>query len=164
MWWLVYALMCAGLAAISRGGSRAALLLILCGLAVVQVWKVAGLGDLIWLAFAATWVAVAGAMLRVDAGWRHRVTFFSLTLASAACYPLGRVGNFAFAPGDPIYVSPLFWADMALVSAILVAGGPGIVGCVGRLRDVALDRLRAGRGVYAGRGVALSTAKKGAGT
>ena len=145
MWWLVYIALCAVLATISRGGNRVALLLILCGLAGVQVWKFAPIDDLIWLAFAATWIAIAGAVLRGDAGWRHRVTISGLTLTSAMCYPIGRYGGFAFAPSDPVYVSPLFWADMALISAILVAGGQGIVRVSNRIRGDLMDRLGVGR-------------------
>lgn len=145
MWWLVYIALCAGLAAISRGGNRVALLLILCGLAIVQVWKFAPIDGLIWMAFAASWVAIAGAVLRVDAAWRQRATISTLTLISAMCYPIGRFGGFAFAPGDPVYVSPLFWADMALISAILVAGGPGVVRIARNIRGAFVDRFGAGR-------------------
>lgn len=156
MWWAVYIALCGVLIALSRGGYRAALLLILCGLLAVQTWKVAPVGDLIWLCFAASWIAVAIAISAVsDANRRHVVTISALTLISATCYPVGRFGGFAFAPGSPVYVSPLFWADMALVSAIILAGGPGIARFIGHIRDTFVGWL-AGRGGRRPVGVAWS--------
>lgn len=146
MWWVVYVILCGVFAAISSGSDRRALLWLIAGLLIVQVFKVSWIGDLVWICFAATWVSIAGAI------WRHSVTISSLTLISAMCYPIGRMGGFAFSPGAPIYASPLFWADMALVGAILLAGGPGIVRMV-RAIDMDWRYVRRGnsRGRVAGR-------------
>lgn len=162
MWWAVYVILCGVLAAATRGAGRSALLLILCGLLVVQIYKVIPLGDVTWLAFAATWVAIAGLILRTDAGSRQAVTISTLTLTGAMCYPIGRIGGFAFAPGDPFFYSPLFWADMALIAAILFAGGAGIARIAGGVGKFWMG-LAAGRGgaISARGGVVLAPQAEG---
>lgn len=161
MWWAVYLILCGVLAAATRGAGRSALLLIICGLLAVQIFKIIPLGEFTWVAFAATWVCIAGLILKSDASSRHVGTICALTLISATCYPIGRLGGFAFAPGSPFYVSPLFWADMALISAILVAGGPGLARIADSVGKFWMG-LAAGRGsaVSAGRGVALAAQAK----
>lgn len=160
-WWPVYLAISAALAVISEGRQRAALLWIIFGLLAVQVWKVIELGDMIWVAFAATWVFVAGAI------WRHSATICALTLLSVMCYAVGRMNGAAFAAGDPVWVSPLFWADMALVAAISTAGGRGVsrifADSRARLADLRRGDLgwnNSGRGLVARSG-SLARSEKG---
>jgi hypothetical protein len=143
MWWLVWTCLSGVLALVAEGRHRVALLYIFAGLLFVQVWKFLPVGDLIWLCFAASWVAISAAISR------HHVTSATLTLSSAMCYPIGRFGGFDFAPGDPMWTSALFWADIALLSAILVAGGRGVTMVGKRIGNWAVDRLADRRGAVA---------------
>lgn len=123
-WWPVYLAITIALAAVNlrRRDAFFPLVWIAVGLLAVQVWKVVPLGGVVWVAFAATWVCIAGAIQR------HSVTTCVLTLISAMCYPAGRLLGAEFAAGNPAWGSPLFWADLALVAAIFYAGGRGLVG------------------------------------
>lgn len=145
MWWLVWTSLSGSLALISEGRRRTALLYIFACLLFVQVWKFLPVGDLIWLCFAASWVAASGAIAR------HHVTTATLTLVSAMCYPIGRFGGFDFAPGQPMWASALFWADMALLVAICVAGGRGVAMVGKRFRDWLMAGPADRRAVAAGR-------------
>ena len=152
MWWLVYLVLTLLLSAIARGGRRLALFYTAAGLVSVQAFKADGMGDAVWIAFAAVWVCVAGAV------WRHSGTTSLIIFASAACYLIGRLGGFEFAPGSPMYASPLFWADMALIGAIIRAGlGPQIVGLADHVRSYLVGRVNPGRGDYGAGGVGVAT-------
>ena len=141
--WTFWVALTAGLALISEGRHRSALWIILLGLLVTQVAKAVFHPvtdqDFRWVALAAIWVAVSGAI------WRHHVTISILTLVSAMCYAIGRFGGYDFAPGSPA----LFWADMAGLAALCVGGGRGVAMVGKRLGVWAVDRLGYRRGAVA---------------
>lgn len=119
-WWVYYTITASVLVLINEGWRRKVLLLIIGGLLFVQVWKYLLIGDLIWLAFAASWVFVAGAIKR------HSVPIFALTLSSAICYAYGRARGAEFAGAWPPWESPLFFADLPIIIAIVVSGWSGL--------------------------------------
>lgn len=118
--WPKYVGLAVVLAAFSAGPYRKSLLTILLALLLAQAFKPLQIGDAMWVAFAFVWIVAAGAI------WRHSATTSILTLISATCYAWGRIGGFPFAAGTPMWASPLFWADMALIAAILFAGARGV--------------------------------------
>lgn len=141
--WTVWVALTAGLALISEGRHRSALWAIFLGLLVTQVAKTVfdpvNDQDFRWVALAAIWASVSGAI------WRHNVTVSSLTLVSAMCYAIGRFGGYEFAPDSP----PLFWADMAGFAALCVAGGRSVAMVGKRLGNRVVDRLSLRRGAVA---------------
>lgn len=143
-WWVLYSALCAALASFSERAERHALLVILAGLLVVQAPKLAGIEQSLWLFFAVTWTVCAATIPQVGAKLRHTVTISTLTLCSATCYFIGRVFGFEFAPAWPLWHSVLFWADMFLLGAILISGGPVIARVGQYLGGLGVGRM--GRG------------------
>lgn len=148
-WWPIYLGITLALAVLNR--RRSDLLLIALGLIIVQLWKMIPIGEMIWICFSATWVGIAGLMVaKPDAVLRQSVATCALTLVSAMCYPAGRMIGAEFSAGDPMWMSPLFWADMALIAAIFNAGGRGLVSISANIaRRVAdVGKLRMGRSFH----------------
>lgn len=145
LWWAVWLTLSLLFAILSEGKNRQALWVISGALVILQFPKMFVAPNLLWLVFAAAWVFASAAI------WRQAGTIAALTLLSAMCYPLGRFGGFEFAPGDPMWVSPLFWADMALLAAILALGGRGCVYSTLRFGNWFVDWSTGGRWSDVGR-------------
>ena len=118
------------------GGDRraaASLALITFTLFAVQFWKVAGLGDAIWLAFGASWMMVAGviygAIYRGDAKSRHADTSCLVLIGVSMCYLIGRAYQMPFTNDAKV----LIWADILGVLAWLIMAGPGLASLVGNI-------------------------------
>ena len=145
VWWLAYFVMaCAMLIGLTDRRAKHCVTLYLIGVTLMQVWKVAGLGDWQWLASGATWVVIA------DATRRQSATFAGLTLLSAMCYAYGRVIGADFVP----MIAPIVLADIFGVSGLLFVGGPGIANLARRADNAVRNRGRsrdAGMGGGAGR-------------
>lgn len=129
-WLSVYSALLAVIAL--AGGDRRGfqgLALITLALFFVQLWKHAGLGGWIWLAFAATWAAVAVAVFRLyGAKSRHSVTVSVLLICVSLCYLCGRVAGMPFNSNAPV----LLWADVLGVLAWTTMARPGVHGLVGK--------------------------------
>lgn len=150
MWWLLYLSACAVMLPCAEDRrARFCIAAFAVGLLAMQAWKVLDMGHWQWLASAAVWAAVTVAC------WRHSVTFATMTLVSAMCYAIGRVGAFDFAP----YMLPIVLADVFGVAALLYAGGPGVTRMVGRIRRGGVVDRGVSRPSVAARLVVPETAK-----
>lgn len=140
--WLALTAYATFLACLSYGRDEAAtrgLLIVIATLLGVQFWKLAGMGDWLWIAFFVSWLAASVAIYTIGAGKRHIVTTCVVLSGVSLCYLWGRVAGQPFAP-DAIQ---LIWADILGIVAWSIMAGPSIV-TVGR--NFALGLRRSGVG------------------
>lgn len=113
-------------AALSWGdkSSRRALLTCAAGIIAMQLFKAAGMGDLIWLCSSATWVSIGVYILQVNG--RDTAPCALLLIASGLCYAIGRMSGGFFSTGNPVMLA----ADFFGIIAMLFAGWRGV--CITR--------------------------------
>lgn len=128
----LYALLLMGIT--HRAGDKVAtraLYIIVLALFGVQFWKFAGMGEWMWLAFAASWWLVTILLVRISGEKNLHMSIGCLMLVGVTlCYLWGRIFSMPFAPD----VLPLLWADILGVAAWTIIAGPSIAALVGDIR------------------------------
>lgn len=104
--------------------SRRALLACAAGIVAMQIFKVANMGNLIWLCSASVWASVGVYLLKVNG--RDTAICAFLLIASGLCYAAGRAAGGQFATGNPLMIA----ADLLGIIAMLLGGWRGV--CVTR--------------------------------
>lgn len=112
--WVALLFICAALTLASRHDAGARYMAALClgGIVLMRFWVMTLPVDLLWLAGAATWVAIGAAALV------HSRATSLLLIASGLCYLWARIGGYVFGASHP----PSVIADLFGVAALATIG------------------------------------------